>query len=171
MPKSLFLPGYSLNSELGSQDATILIGWCTFLLHFLAAFYFLDVYRGGSSDWVASPIFEYSNGTMHTVAIGLAIFSFLHMMVASPSLIRGVKTETRIYYFPWFIMTALDIMLLVYQAAFLWWRYSYDANTCIILVVILILAFYLTYFYLIVLSNYRYLKRIQSPTLVFLPEV
>lgn len=171
MPKSLFLPGYSFNSRLESQDATILIGWYTFLLHFLATFYFLDIYRGGNSDWVPSPIFEYSNGSMQTVSLVFATFSIMYMLLASLGLIKGVKSDTRIYYFPYFILTAIEILLLIYQAGFLWWRYSYDANTCLILVVILMFAAYHTYLYLIVLSNYRHLKRIQSPTLIFPPGI
>lgn len=92
MPLSLFLPGYSLSSNLESRDATIIIGWYTMIIHFLAAFYFLDVYRGNSSDWVPSPIFEYSNETMYMLAMSLAIYSVLYIMIASLGLVRGVKT-------------------------------------------------------------------------------
>lgn len=91
MPLSLILPGYTMNSKLESRDATIVIAWYTFVLHLLAAFYFLDVYRGSSSDWVPSPLFEYSLETMYTLAIILAAYSFLYM-IASLGLIRGVET-------------------------------------------------------------------------------
>lgn len=170
MPKSLFLPGYSLNSQLDSQDATILIGWYTFIIHFLATFYFLDIQRGNDSTWIPSPIFEYSNESMRSISLMLSVFSIM-FMIFSLGLIRGVKKETRIYYFPWFFATAAEILLLFYQAFCLWWRYSYDANTCLALVVLLIFAVYNTYLYLIVLSNYRYLKQIQSPTLIFPPDM
>lgn len=92
MPLSLILPGYSLSSKLESRDATIIIGWYTLVLHLLSAFYFLDVYRGSSSDWVPSPLFEFPSETMYTLAIVLAIYSFIYMVVASLGLIRGVKT-------------------------------------------------------------------------------
>lgn len=164
---SLILPGYSLSGKLESRDATIIIGWWTFLIHFLMTFYFLDVYRGGGSDWVPAPTFEYSNDTMNTIAIALTIYSVVYMLFASLGLIRGVKTETRIYYFPWFILTAIELLALLYQAVLLWWKYSYDMNTNLMVVVMFIFACYHSYIYLIVLSNYRYLKRVQSPTLIF----
>lgn len=39
-----------------------------------------------------------------------------------------LQQETRIYYFPWFILTALEVMLLLYQAFFLVWKYSFDVS-------------------------------------------
>jgi hypothetical protein len=167
MPKSLYLPGYSLSSEVESQDATILIGWMTLFTHFLALFYFLDVYRGTNSDIIISLTFEYSNGTMHAIALALAIYSIIYMITASLGLILGVKTETRIYYFPWLVFTAIEIILFVYQAFFLLWKYSYDANVDILVLALTLFTCYQIYLYTIVLSNYRYLKRIQSPTLIF----
>lgn len=92
MPLSLMLPGYTMSSKLESRDATIIIAWYTFVLHLIAAFYFLDVCRGSPSDWVPSPLFEYPLETMYTLAIILAIYSFLYMLIASLGLIRGVKT-------------------------------------------------------------------------------
>lgn len=156
-----------MNSKLESRDATIIIGWYTFVLHLLSAFYFLDVYRGSSSDWVPSPLFEYSTDTMYTLAIILAIYSLSFMVTGSLGLIWGVKTETRIYYFPWLILTAFETAFLYYQVCFVAWKYSYDADTNLLAIIILVFAIYHTYLYLIVLSNYRYLKRIQNPTLIF----
>uniref|UniRef100_A0A6G1SMM0 Uncharacterized protein n=1 Tax=Aceria tosichella TaxID=561515 RepID=A0A6G1SMM0_9ACAR len=167
MPMSLFLPGYSLSSKLESRDATIIIGWYTLILHFLAAFYFLDIYRGNNSDWIPSPIFEYSTDTMYAISLGLAIYSVIYIILASLGLVKGVKTETRIYYFPWFIFTAMEILLLIYQAFLLWWKYSYDVGVNVMVMALIIFTCYHIYLYLIVLSNYRYLKRIQSPTLIF----
>ena len=167
MPMSLFLPGYTLSSRLGSREATIFIGWYTLILHFLAAFYFLDVYRGNSSDWIPSPIFEYSSETMLAIALALAIYSLIYIITASLGLIKGGKNETRIYYFPWFIFTAIEILLLMYQAALLWWRYSYDVGVNVMIMALIIFTCFHVYLYLIVLSNYRYLKKIQSPTLIF----
>ena len=94
MPHPLFIPGYSLDSRLESRQATIFIGWYTFVLHFLVGFYFLDVFRGSNSDWVASPLFEYSNGSMRTAAAIVALYSFLFMLFGSLGLIRGVKTAS-----------------------------------------------------------------------------
>lgn len=92
MPLSLFLPGYSLNPRLESGDATIIIGWYTLIIHFLMTFYFLDVYRGNGSDWVPGPTFEYSTNALYTIALLLAVYSALYMVIASLGLIRGVKT-------------------------------------------------------------------------------
>lgn len=92
MPLSLILPGYTMSSKVESRDATIIIGWYTFVLHLLAAFYFLDILLGSSSDWISSPLFEYSRDTMYTLATILSIYSFLYMVVASLGLIKGVKS-------------------------------------------------------------------------------
>lgn len=92
MPKTLKLPNYFLDSNLDSQDSTIFIGWYTMFLHFLAGFYFLDVLRGSASDFVLSPVFEYSSDSMYKLSVFLAIYSFLYMIVASLSLIKGVKS-------------------------------------------------------------------------------
>lgn len=92
MPLSLCLPGYTMSSKLESPEATIFIGWYTFVLHLLFGFYCLDVYRGSASDWVASPLFELSGDTLATAAIVLAAYSFIYMFVASLGIIRGVKT-------------------------------------------------------------------------------
>lgn len=167
MPMSLFLPGYSLSSKLESRDATIIIGWYTFLIHFLAVFYFLDVCRGNHTDWILSPVFEYSNETMYAISMALASYSIIYLIAGSLALVRGVRTETRIYYFPWFIFTAMEILLFIYQAFLLWWRYSYDVSVNVMVMALLIFTSFHVYLYLIVLSNYRYLKRIQSPTLIF----
>lgn len=161
MPLSLFLPGYSLDSKLESGDATIIIGWYTLIIHFLMTFFFLDVYRGNESDWVLAPTFEYTNETMYLIALTLAIYSATYIVIASLGLIRGVKTvsfeflrkdsslfyrlllipqcrsqrlqETRIYYFPWLILTAIEIAALLYQVVLLWWRYSYDVGISMII--------------------------------------
>lgn len=91
MPLSLFLPGYSLSNKLESQEATIIIGWYTFVMHLLSGFYFIDVYRGSFSDSVISPLFEYGSGVMSSLAIILAVYSFIYMFTASLGLIKGVK--------------------------------------------------------------------------------
>lgn len=91
MPLSLKIPGYPDIPERESKDATIMIGWYSFIIHLVAAVYFLDVYRGGSSDLVVSPIFEYSKDSMRSMAFSLAIYSILYMFLGSLGLIRGVK--------------------------------------------------------------------------------
>lgn len=91
MPKSLVLPGYPDIPRLESRQGTILIGWFTLVLHFLAGFYFLDIYRGGASDWIVSPIFEYSKDISRTYSIAIAAYSFLFMIFGSIGLIKGVK--------------------------------------------------------------------------------
>lgn len=167
MPASLTLPGYNLESKVESRDATILIGYYTFCLHLLAGFYFLDVFRGSESDWEISPLFEYSTDSVQAIALLIALYCFTFMIVASLGLVRGVKQETRIYYWPWLILTLLELIVLYYQSAYLIWRYSYDGNTIFLAVVLLLFTFYHMHLYLVVWSNYRYLKRIQSPTLIF----
>lgn len=96
MPLSLILPGYTMSSKVESRDATIIIAWYTFVLHLLAAFYFLDILLGSSSDWVPSPLFEYSKETMYTLATILCIYSFLFMIFASLGLVKGVKSVSSI---------------------------------------------------------------------------
>lgn len=81
-----------MSSKVESRDATIIIGWYTFVLHLLAAFYFLDILLGSSSDWVPSPLFEYSQDTTNTLATILCIYSFIFMFVASLGLVKGVKS-------------------------------------------------------------------------------
>lgn len=170
MPMKLSLPGYNLESKLDSQDATIFIGYLTLFTHFLATFFFLDIARGGTSDWIPSPIFEYQPSTAATLALIIACYSIIYM-VSCKLLIRGVKKETRIHYFPWFIFTAIEIVLAYYQAFYLILRYSYDAESLIFSVVIIIVACYHFYLYMIVSSNYKFLKRIQNPTLIFPPDL
>lgn len=92
MPLSLVLPFYTMNSGLKTRDATIFIAWYTLVLHCLATFYFLDLYRGSASDWIPSPLFEYQPDTMHVLALVLAIYSFLYIFVASQALLIGVKS-------------------------------------------------------------------------------
>lgn len=96
MALSFALPYLGYSFKLDSPNATILIGLYTFILHMLFGFYNLDVYRGSSSDWVPSPIFELSVDTMNSVAIILAIYSFLYMFIASLGLIHGVQTVSRV---------------------------------------------------------------------------
>lgn len=88
----MIFPGYSMSSKLESRDATILIAWYTLLLHLMATFYFLDIYRGSDSDWIPSPLFEYQTDTMYVLALTLAIYSFLYMIVASLGLLKGVQS-------------------------------------------------------------------------------
>lgn len=85
-----------MSSKVESRDATIIIGWYTFLLHFLSAFYFVDVYGGSNSDAVISPLFEYSEETMRSVALLLAIYSIIYMTTGALGLIRGVRTVSLI---------------------------------------------------------------------------
>lgn len=85
------IPGLCLR-DLESYEATQLIAWYTFVQHLLIAFFFLDIYRGSPlSNWIPSPIFEYSNDEVKTVALSLAIFCFLYMFIASLGLLRGLK--------------------------------------------------------------------------------
>lgn len=91
MPLSLKLPGYPDIPKYESREATIFVGWYTLALHALALFYFLDVYRGSASDWVLSPIFEYSKDSMYSTALSLSLYCFIYSIVASLGLIRGVK--------------------------------------------------------------------------------
>lgn len=166
----LSLPGYNLESKLDSQDATIFIGCFTLFTHFLATFFFLDIFRGGKSDWILSPLFEYQQQTAATLALALAGYSILYM-IGCLGLMRGVRTETRIYYFPWFIFTTFEITLAICQALFLIWKYSFDAETLVSSAAIIIVTLYHCYLYIIVLSNYKFLKKIQSPTLIFPPDL
>lgn len=49
--------------------------------------------------------------------------------------------------------------------------FSLQSNTNLIVVIAGIFGVYHIYLYLIVLSNYRYLKRMQNPTLIFPTEM
>lgn len=91
MATPLILPGYPDIPQLESRQGTILIGWYTFVLHFLAGFYFLDVYRGGNSDWILSPVFDYPQEASRTYALGFVIYSFSFMFFGSIGLIKGVE--------------------------------------------------------------------------------
>ncbi|KAG9510958.1 hypothetical protein GZH46_00482 [Fragariocoptes setiger] len=134
MPVTCWAPCFKLNQgHLDSRDATRVIAWYTFVLHALSLVYFLDARNGGPTDVFYSPLFEYSKSDMYMLAKFLAFYSFAYLILGSLGLLRGIKTETRIYYIPWLWMTAFEILYLIFFSSYLIWRYTYYNPTLVFL--------------------------------------
>ncbi|RWS28682.1 hypothetical protein B4U80_00889 [Leptotrombidium deliense] len=156
------------SNRVSLRTGCVLIAVYTALLHLLSLSYVCYVLNGGRSDNFYSPLFEFSRFGMVVICCFTIVYSILFIFCCSLALVYGVKTEIRFLYLPWIWCTALELLFLLFFGFFVIYRYYHYLWATFAWLILWSYGGYHTYLFLVVLSQYYYLKDIQEPTFIIL---
>lgn len=160
-------PCFRLDSGyLGLERASRLIATFTGSTHIVFIFYGVWILCGGQSDTFFSPFFEFSRRDMYVLATLLILYCLLYVFIGSLSLFRAIKSETRFFFMPWLYATITEILFFTGFGIFLLYRYYHNEWSLFAAIVLWSASAYHFYLWLVVVSLYFEIKRIQEPTFV-----
>lgn len=167
MLSKCWAPCFTLNSGyLGLEKGSRLIAIYTATTHVVFIFYGIWILCGGQSDTFFSPFFEFSRKNMYVLAGLLIVYCIGYIVIGSLGLIHAIRSETRFYYLPWLYCTLVEILFFSGFGIYILYRYYHNEWSLFAAIVLWSASIYHFYLYLVVLSLYYVLKRLQEPTFV-----